>query len=106
MTDPIRILSVVLFALTLFLTFLLLHPYEKEEKTTHEIVSGMTLDAVFVALILLMTFVPSLGYIPVTPFVSLTLLHIPSASWRGARRMEEGANARPHLRRFLLYASP
>ena len=77
MTDPIRILSVILFALTLFLTFLLLRPYEKEEKTTHEIVSGMTLDAVFVALILLMTFVPSLGYIPVTPFVSLTLLHIP-----------------------------
>lgn len=75
--DYVSIVSVVIFALLLLATFLLANPLEKKEKTTHEIVSGMTLDAVFIAIILLMTFVPSLGYIPVTPFVSLTLLHVP-----------------------------
>jgi len=48
-----------------------------EEKSAHEIVASMTLDAVFIAIILLMTFVPNLGYIAITPFISLTLLHLP-----------------------------
>lgn len=77
MTDWVSILGVILFAVLLLATFLLLRPYEKEEKSTHDLVASMTLDAVFIAIILLMTFVPSLGYIPVTPFVSLTLLHLP-----------------------------
>lgn len=77
MNDYISILSVILFALALIFTFILLLPYEKKEKTTHELISGMTLDAVFIAIILIMTFVPNMGYIAITPFVSLTLLHLP-----------------------------
>jgi len=77
MNDYIPILAVILFAIILLETFILLIPHEKKERSTHEIISSMTMDAVFVAIILIMTFIPSLGYIPVTPFVSLTLLHLP-----------------------------
>ena len=76
-SDYISILTMVLLAVLFLLTALLSHAYNAKEKTTHEIVATMTLDAVFIAIILIMTFVPYVGYIQVTPFVSFTLLHLP-----------------------------
>ncbi|MBQ7243551.1 MAG: ECF transporter S component [Bacilli bacterium] len=77
MNDYVSIVAVVLFALALIATFILLWPRSTKTRSTHELIASMTLDALFIAIILLMTFVPSMGYIPVTPFVSLTLLHLP-----------------------------
>lgn len=48
---------------------------EKEDSRSK--VASMAVDAFFIAIIMLMTFVPSLGYIAVTPFLSFTLLHLP-----------------------------
>ncbi|MCR5349145.1 MAG: ECF transporter S component [Bacilli bacterium] len=77
MSDYISILSVILFAVLLVATFLLSSAMNRKEKDVHEIIEGMTLDAIFIAIILLMTFVPNLGFIAVTPFVSFTLMHLP-----------------------------
>lgn len=76
-TDYVSILTMVLFAIAFLLTALLGHAYSAKEKSAHEIVQTMTLDAVFIAIILIMTFVPYMGYIAVTPFLSFTLLHLP-----------------------------
>jgi len=49
----------------------------------------MTIDALFIALILLMSFVPNLGYITVAPGISLTLVHVPvliGAALRGWKK--------------------
>ena len=77
MNDYGAITTVIIFAVLLLCNAGLARVTYPKEKSRHEIISSMTLDAVFIAIILLMTFVPYLGYIAVTPFVSLTLLHIP-----------------------------
>lgn len=77
MTNYIPIVAFVLFWIALLLTSFLYHSAHDEKKTSHEIISNMTLDAFFIAIIALMTFVPNMGYLAVTPFVSLTLLHLP-----------------------------
>lgn len=51
--------------------------YPKKEKDPHARVTSMTVDAFFIAILLAMAFVPSLGYIAVTPFLSFTLMHLP-----------------------------
>ena len=73
----IPIVGMIFLAVLLLLTALLGHAYNAKEKDVHEIVATMTLDAVFIAIILIMTFVPYLGYIAVTPVLSFTLLHLP-----------------------------
>lgn len=40
-------------------------------------IQDLTLTAVFTAIILVMIFVPQLGFITLTPFVSVTIVHIP-----------------------------
>ncbi len=40
-------------------------------------VQDLTLTSVFAAIILMMIFIPNLGFIPLTPFVSVTIIHIP-----------------------------
>ncbi len=40
-------------------------------------IQDLTLTAVFAAIILVMIFVPQLGFITLTPFVSVTIVHIP-----------------------------
>ncbi|MFH2117552.1 MAG: ECF transporter S component [Bacillota bacterium] len=40
-------------------------------------IQDLTLTAVFAAIILVMIFVPQLGFITLTPFVSITIVHIP-----------------------------
>ena len=78
MNDYISILSVILFAVVLLASLIFFGRLNAKEKDPHETIRGMTLDAVFIAIVMIMTFVPNLGYIAVTPFVSLTLLHIPA----------------------------
>jgi uncharacterized membrane protein len=49
----------------------------------------MAIDAIFIALILIMSFVPNMGYITVAPGISLTLVHIPvliGACLRGVKK--------------------
>ena len=77
MTEYSTIVGVAIFAALIILTFMVHDTFFGKEKDPHETIRGITLDAVFIAIIMIMTFVPSMGYIPVTPFVSLTLLHIP-----------------------------
>lgn len=77
MTDYISVVSIVLFALVQFAAFFFFSAYSEKKSDPHETIARMTLDAVFIAIIMIMTFVPNLGYIAVTPFVSLTLLHLP-----------------------------
>lgn len=40
-------------------------------------IQDLTLTAVFAAIILVMIFVPQLGFITLTPFVSITIIHVP-----------------------------
>ena len=51
--------------------------FPKEAADAHYKIASMTVDAVFIALLLVMTFVPSMGFIAITPFLSLTLMHLP-----------------------------
>lgn len=77
MTDYISVLSVIFFALAILLSFALFEVINQKERDRHEVIASMTLDAVFIAIIMLMTFVPNIGFIAITPFLSLTLLHLP-----------------------------
>lgn len=77
MNDYQSIVGVVIFAVLILVTFELYGAFNRKEKDVHEIIATMTLDAVFLAIIMVMTFVPSLGFIAVTPLISLTLLHLP-----------------------------
>lgn len=43
----------------------------------HQIIHQMTCDAAFIAIIILMTFVPYIGFITINPVISFTLIHIP-----------------------------
>ncbi len=43
----------------------------------NSVVAQLTTDALFLAIILVMGFVPNLGYITIAPGVSLTLMHVP-----------------------------
>lgn len=49
----------------------------KNEKSKKSIIAQLTKDAMFLAIILIMGFVPNMGYITVAPGVSLTLMHVP-----------------------------
>ena len=49
----------------------------QKEETSLQRIRSMTFDAFFIAILLLMTFVPNLGFIAVTPFISFTLMHLP-----------------------------
>lgn len=41
------------------------------------VIFDLTLTSVFAAIIVIMIFVPGAGFIPLTPFVSVTIIHIP-----------------------------
>ena len=49
----------------------------KSAQSDSSIVAQLTKDALFLAIILTMGFVPNLGYITIAPGVSLTLMHVP-----------------------------
>lgn len=50
---------------------------KQEESDPSNRIASVAVDAVFIAILLAMTFVPSMGFIAVTPFLSLTLMHLP-----------------------------
>lgn len=61
------------------------HPSQQKISATQD----MAIDAIFIALILIMSFVPNMGYITVAPGISLTLIHIPvliGACLRGVKK--------------------
>lgn len=54
--------------------------YKKDQNVNREkkdIILDMSVDAMFIALILIMNFVPNLGFISVGTFISFTLMHLP-----------------------------
>ncbi len=77
MSDYVSILAVALFAIALLGTLFLSHSFQREERSAHDDIADLTLNAVFIAIIMIMTFVPNMGFLAITPFVSLTLLHLP-----------------------------
>ncbi|MDY6430153.1 MAG: ECF transporter S component [Bacilli bacterium] len=81
----------VLLCLVVFYTFVLYKNVTKsgEKKDNKDIILDMAVDAMFIALILIMNFVPNLGFIAIGSFISFTLLHIPvllGAATGGIRR--------------------
>ncbi len=77
MNKPLTIVGLVLMAIVLILALALLSKTDEKNNGPHERIMSMTFDAFFIAILLLMTFVPNLGYIAVTPFISFTLMHLP-----------------------------
>ena len=76
MRTDVAVTAGVLIAIVLLCStycFRKANPFEKEKGDS---IFEMTTDAVFIALLLLMSFVPNLGYISVPP-VTFTLMHLP-----------------------------
>ncbi len=70
---------VLLAALLVLITYFLskVNAKRSENSAKKSIIAQLTKDALFLAIILIMGFVPNMGYITVAPGVSLTLMHIP-----------------------------
>ena len=77
MTEPLHIVAVIVFAILMVGAFALFGANFGKSKDPHATIRSMTFDAMFIAILLLMVFVPNLGYIAITPFISFTLLHLP-----------------------------
>lgn len=76
--DIYGIVTVAFIAiLALSLIFHFKDRFPKPDADPHYKIASMTVDAIFIALLLVMTFVPSMGFIAITPFLSLTLMHLP-----------------------------
>ena len=71
------IIGIILLCVALLATLLLYQSFFRKEKDPRKVIRSITCDAMIMAIILLMTFVPSIGYIQLTPFISFTLLHLP-----------------------------
>ncbi|MBP5216946.1 MAG: ECF transporter S component [Bacilli bacterium] len=79
-----NLFTIVFFSLLLILLiftgrfFYLQNKKEEQGRDLHNLIQTMTDDAIFIALIVLMTFVPYLGYISVFGgVITFTLLHLP-----------------------------
>ncbi|MBQ7250068.1 MAG: ECF transporter S component [Bacilli bacterium] len=77
MNNALSIVGLVGMALVLILFLSFLKTTGEQKYNPHERILSMTFDAFFIAVLLLMTFVPNLGFIAVTPFISFTLMHLP-----------------------------
>lgn len=77
MNNALSIVGLVGMALVLILFSSFLKTTGEQKYNPHERILSMTFDAFFIAVLLLMTFVPNLGFIAVTPFISFTLMHLP-----------------------------
>ena len=71
------IVGVACFCLVTLFAFGLYQTCFAKEKDVRQTIRSITADAMIMAIILLMTFVPNIGYIQVSPFISFTLLHLP-----------------------------
>lgn len=89
MNNALEVAGLVLLCLLLLSTFAIHSAFFPAKREGHAIVRQMAYDAVIIALLIIMTFVPNMGFIFVTPFISFTLLHIPvlvGACLFGAKR--------------------
>ena len=73
----ISIIGVLLLSITVLITLRFHKTAYGQEKDRSARIKEMTLDALFLALVLVMTFVPNLGYISFTPLLTFTLMHLP-----------------------------
>ena len=71
------IFGLILIAVAIIFTAVLIDGLRAVKRTTSEVIRDMVVDAMFIAIIMIMTFVPNVGYISVTPFISFTLIHLP-----------------------------
>ena len=71
------IMGLILIVLALLFSVLLMDSFYGKKKDAAETIRSMVIDAMFIAIILIMTFVPNVGYITITPLISFTLLHLP-----------------------------
>ena len=71
------ILSVVLLIIAVVVTALVLGSIHGKKKPISETIRDMVVNAMFIAIVMIMTFVPNLGYITITPLISFTIIHLP-----------------------------
>lgn len=76
-TQAISIIGVVGIGIAFLITIFLYRTSFGSEKDRSSRIKEMTSDALFLAIVLVMTFVPNLGYISFTPLLTFTLMHIP-----------------------------
>ena len=89
MNNYLQLSGLILLCVLLLLTAVFFTQSFPKEKDKGQTIRRMSADAVLIALIVIMTFVPNMGFIFVTPFLSFTLLHIPvlvGACLFGAKR--------------------
>ena len=72
-----QIAGIILLGLVLILTSFVYKRFNKKEIDTSLNIKMMVIDAFFIAIIAIFTFVPNIGFIAISPFISFTLLHIP-----------------------------
>ena len=86
---PQAIIFLVSLCLTVFMTLFLYKSDNTVTKDKKDIILDMSVDAMFIALILIMNFVPNLGFISIGSVISFTLMHLPvllGAASGGVRR--------------------
>ena len=71
------IIGVVALCILILLTIAFHQTVFPKQKDRRVVIRSITADAMVMAIILLMTFVPTLGFIQVTPLISFTLVHLP-----------------------------
>ena len=79
----------ILLSLALIFTGVVYSSYNQRKREKGSIIFSLVVDALFLAILLIMGFVPNMGFISVTPFISLTLMHLPvllAASFGGWRK--------------------
>ena len=80
MNEPTRfggILSIIALVIAVVFTALILNSMHGKKKPVGETIRDMVVNAMFIAIVLIMTFVPNVGYITITPLISFTLIHLP-----------------------------
>lgn len=84
------IFSLAVIIILIFLTVILYQAHYAERKDSRAIINSLTKDAIFIALIAIMTFVPNLGFLSFFGgIITFTLLHLPvllGASLMGWKR--------------------
>ena len=76
-TKTYAIVGIAALSVAILGTLVLFQGFYQKERDPRKTIRQITSDAMIMAVIILMTFVPHIGYIAVTPFISFTLLHLP-----------------------------
>ena len=77
MEKTYAIVGIVFLCVLILITFMVYHTFFSKKVDSRQVIRSITSDAMIMAIILLMTFVPSFGFIQVSPFISFTLIHLP-----------------------------